>query len=128
MHYHELFSVDIENNFNRNGELRISSKIDYKYNNLKYDITRLCHEYQLYTKDGLIHTLVYNDIDFSVPDYTNNILYVKEYFYITLHDDYSKVKIILMLHRVNRKGTGSIALETYNNNFIDISFIDNPIK
>ena len=95
---------------------------------MEYDITRLCHEYQLYTKDGLIHKLVYNNKDFSVPDYTNNILYVKEDFYITLHEHYSKIKIILMLHIVNRKETGSIALETYNNNFIDISFIDNPIK
>ena len=74
LHYHEIFLIDIENNFTKYGELRFSSKIDYKYVNLRNDITRLCHEYQLYTKDGLIHTLVYNHKDFSSADYTNNIL------------------------------------------------------
>ena len=43
-------------------------------------------------------------------------------------ENYSNIKIILILHRVNRRGTGTIDLETYDNNFIDISFIDNPIK
>ena len=34
-----------------------------------------------------------------------------------------------MLHRVNRKGVGTINLQTYNNNnnSINISFVENPI-
>ena len=59
-HFFEIFSTDIENDFIKDEELRISSKIYYEYNNLSNDITRLCHEYQLYSKDGLIHTLVFN--------------------------------------------------------------------
>ena len=43
-------------------------------------------------------------------------------------ENYSKIKIILVLHRVNRKGIGKINLETCNNNFFDISFINNPIS
>ena len=60
-------------------------------------------------------------------NYTTNILYIKEDFYIKLVDDYSKLKIILMLHRVNRNGIGTINLQTYNNNSINVSFIENPI-
>ena len=100
----------------------------YKYKNLKNDINRLGHEYQVYTKDGLIYKLVDNNANFSDVDYEKNILFVKEDFYIKLKDDYSKVKIILYLHRVNRDGHGNIDLELYNNNFIDISFIESPIQ
>ena len=32
-----------------------------------------------------------------------------------------------MLHRVNRDGIGTINLQTYNNNSINVSFIENPI-
>ena len=32
-----------------------------------------------------------------------------------------------MLHRVNRDGIGTIKLQTYNNNSINVSFIENPI-
>ena len=32
-----------------------------------------------------------------------------------------------MLHRVNRDGIGTINLKTYNNNSINVSFIENPI-
>ena len=32
-----------------------------------------------------------------------------------------------MLHRVNRNGVGDINLQTYNNNSINVSFIENPI-
>ena len=125
-HFFEIFSTDIKNDFIKDGELRISSKIYYKYNNLSNDITRLCHEYQLYSKDGLIHTLVFNHQFFGEANYTTNILYITD-FYIKLFDNYSNLKIILMLHRVNRNGVGTIDLQTYNNNSINTSFIENPI-
>ena len=32
-----------------------------------------------------------------------------------------------MLHRVNRKGYGTINLQTYNNNSINVSFTENHI-
>ena len=32
-----------------------------------------------------------------------------------------------MLHRVNRDGIGTINLQTYDNNSINVSFIENPI-
>ena len=126
-HFFEIFSTDIENEFIKDGELRISTKIYYHYKNLSNDITRLCHEFQLYSKDGLINTQVFNHQFYGEANYTTNILYVKEDFHIKLFDNYSKLKLILMLHRVNRKGTGNIDLQTYNNNSINISFIENPI-
>ena len=126
-HFFEIFSTDIENDFLKDRELRISSKIYYKYKNLSNDFNRLCHEYQLYSKDGLIHTLIFSHQFFGEANYTTNILYVKEDFYIKLLDTYSKLKLILMLHRVNRNGVGTIDLQTYsNNNSINISFIENP--
>ena len=126
-HFFEILSTDIENDFIKDEELRISSKIYYKYKNLSNDITRLCHEYQLYSKDGLIHTLVFNHQFFGEANYTTNVLYVKEDFYIELFDTYSKLKLILMLHRINRNSLGTIDLQTYNNNSINVSFIENPI-
>ena len=126
-HFFKIFLTDIENDFLKDGELRIFSKIYYKYKNLSNDITRLCHEYQLYSKDGLIHTLVFSHQFFGEANYTTNILYIKEDFYIKLFDTYSKLKLILMLHRVNRKGISTINLQTYNNNSINVSFIENPI-
>ena len=127
-HFFEIFSTDIENDFLKDGELRISSKIYYKYKNLSNDITRLTHEYQLYYKDSIINTLVFNHQFLGEADYINNILYVKEDFYIKLFDPYSKLKLILMLHRVNRKGVGNINTQTYNNNnSINIGFIENAI-
>ena len=126
-HFFEIFSTDIENEFIKDGELRISTKIYYKYKNLSNDITRLCHEYQLYSKDGIINTQVFNHQFYGEANYTTNILYVKEDFYIKLFDNYSKLKLILMLHRVNRKGIGNIDTQTYNNNSINVSFIENPI-
>ena len=126
-HFFEIFSTDIENEFIKDGELRISTKIYYKYKNLSNDITRLCHEYQLYSKDGLINTQVFNHQFYGEANYTTNILYVKEDFYIKLFDNYSKLKLILMHHRVNRKGISNIDTQTYNNNSINVSFIENPI-
>ena len=126
-HFFEIFSIDIENDYLKDGELRISLKIYYKYKNLSNDITRLTHEYQLYSKDGIINTLVFNHQFFGEADYINNILYVKEDFYIKLFDTYSKLKLILMLDRVNRKGVGTIDLQTYNNNSINLGFIENVI-
>ena len=90
-HFFEIFSTDIENDFIKDWELRISSKIYCKYKNSSDDITRLCHGYQLYSKDGLIHTLVFSYQFFGEANYTTNILYVKEDFYIKLIDTYSKL-------------------------------------
>ena len=33
-----------------------------------------------------------------------------------------------MLHRINRNGVGNINLKTYNNNSINVSFIENPLE
>ena len=35
MHLYKLFEIDIENNFNLDGELSINTIINYKYDNLK---------------------------------------------------------------------------------------------
>ena len=94
---------------------------------MKNDISRLCHEYQVYNDLDLIHKLVYNHEYFSDIIYISNTLYVKKDFYVTLKDNYPKLKIILLLHRVNRKGFGNINLEMIDNNNINISFIKNPI-
>ena len=40
-HFFEIFSTNIENDFIKDGELRISSKIYHKYKNLSNDITRI---------------------------------------------------------------------------------------
>ena len=72
--------------------------------------------------------LIFSHQFFVEANYTTNILHVKEDFYIKLLDTYSKLKHILMFHRVNRNDVGTIDLQTYNNNSINISFIENPIE
>ena len=46
MHLYKLFEIDIENNFNLDGEFSINTIINYKYNNLKNDVNRLTHLYE----------------------------------------------------------------------------------
>ena len=79
-HFFEIFSTNIENDFIKDGKLRISSKIYYKYKNLSNDITRLCQEYRLYSKDGLINTLIFTHQFSGEANYTKIFYMLKKTF------------------------------------------------
>ena len=66
---------------NFNGELTINTIINYKYDNLENDINRLTHLYQFYDdKNVLFYTIILDNHDFSISDFCENILNVKDNF------------------------------------------------
>ena len=57
-------------------------------------------------------------------NFDNNIMLVKDNFYVTFKNNYNKIKMILELYRVYRHGTGVFSLELINENFINIAYLD----
>ena len=49
---------------------------------------------------------------------------VKDNFFHTFKNNYSKIKIIIYLYRINRQGVGSFDLELINENFVNIPYLD----
>ena len=121
-HSYKLFQKIIENNM-VNGELKINTNINYKYNNLQNDLKRLTHLYEFYDKDDKIfYTITLNHNDFGkVSDEDNNVLIIKDNFCFNI-DNKDKIKVVLSLARVNDYGVGLIDLEMIDNNYIDIIY------
>ena len=54
--YFKLLEIEIENNFNKDGELEFDNYIYYRCDNLQKDHHRLQHEYQIYDdRNNLLH-------------------------------------------------------------------------
>ena len=49
---------------------------------------------------------------------------VKDNFYVTLNNNYNRIKIILDLFRVYRHGTGNFNLEVINESFVNVLYLD----
>ena len=123
--YFKLSEIEIENNFNMDGNLEISSNIYYKYDNLQKDHHRLQHEYRIFDdKNNLSHKTILNKTNSTDLDFDNNIMLVKDNFYITFKKNYNKIKIMLDLYRVYRHGTGNFNLELINESFVNITYLD----
>ena len=104
--------IEIENNFNVNGKLDIDSNIYYKYDNLQHYHHRLQHEYRIFDdENNLIHKTILNKTNSTDLNFDNNIMLVKDNFYIKFENNYNKIKIILDLYRVYRHGAGVFNLE-----------------
>ena len=57
--FFKLLEIEIENDFNVDGELKINSNIYYKYDNLQKDHHRLQHEYRIFDdKNNLLHKTI----------------------------------------------------------------------
>ena len=123
--YFKLLEIEIENNFKIDGKLEFNSDIYYKYDNLQKDHHRLQHEYRIYDdKNNLLHKKILNKTNTSDLDFDKNIMLVKDNFYVTLNNNYNKIKIILDLFRVYRHGAGNFNLELINNSFVNITYLD----
>ena len=121
--FFKLLETVIENKFTIYGILKIKSDIYYKYDDLEKYLYRLCHKYQFYgDKDTLFYEILLNSYNFGKSD--NNILYVKDDFYVELKGIYSKIKIVFLLSRINPRGTVSFYLKHINDNFINIIYLD----
>ena len=119
--YLKLLETEIENNFNKDGKLEIDSDIYYKYDNLQRDHHRLQHEYRILDdKNNLLHKKILNKTNTSDLNFDNNIMLVKDNFYVTFKNNYNKIKIILDLYRVYRHGSGKFNLELINESFVNI--------
>ena len=123
--YFKLLEIEIENNFNKGGRLEFDNYIYYKYDNLQRDHHRLQHEYRIFDdKNNLLHKKILNKTNTSDLVFDKNIMLVKDKFYVTLNNNYNKIKIILDLFRVYRHGTGNFNLELINENFVSVSYLD----
>ena len=106
-------------------KLEIDSNIYYKYDDLKKDHHRLQHEYRIFDdKNNLLHETILNKTNSTDLDFNNNIMLVKDNFYVTFKNNYNKIKVILDLYRVYRHGTGVFNLELINENFTNIVYLD----
>ena len=121
----KLLELEIENNFNVDGKLEINSNIYYKYDDLQKDHHRLQHEYRIFDdKNNLLHKRILNKTNSTDLDFNNNIMLVKDNFYIKFKNNYNKIKIILDLYRVYRHGAGVFNLELISENFTNIAYLD----
>ena len=75
-------------------------------------------------KNNLLHKIILNKTNSTDLDFDNNIMLVKDNFYVTFKNNHNKIKIILDLYRVYRHGTGNFNLELINENFVYISYLD----
>ena len=123
--YFKLLEIEIENNFNKDGNLEFDNYIYYKYDKLQRDHHRLQHEYRILDdKNNLLHKKILNKTNTSDLDFDKNIMLVKDNFYVTFKNNYNKIKIILDLYRVYKHGTGNFNLELINENFVNVSYLD----
>ena len=105
--------------------MKINSNIYYKYDNLQKDHHRLQHEYQIFDdKNNLFHKTILNKTNSTDLDFNNNIMLVKDNFYIKFKNNYNKIEIILYLYQVYRHGAGFFNLELINENFTNITYLD----
>ena len=122
--YFKLLEKEIENNFNKNGKLEVDNYIYYKYDNLQGDHHRLQHEYRILDdKNNLLYKKILNKTNTSDLNFDNNIMLVKDNFYVTFNNNYNKIKIILDLYRVYRHGSGYFNLELINESFVNIKYL-----
>ena len=123
MHLYKLFEIDIENNFNLDGEFSINTIINYKYDDLKNDINRLTHLYEFFDDQNILfYSITLDNHDFSKANFDENILNINDNFCFSLVNTYNKIKIVLSLTRINEWGNGNIKLEMINDNYINITY------
>ena len=124
-HFFQIFEKEIEHDFTIDSLLILTNHIHYKYNNLKNDYYRIQHEYNIYNKDDLIHTYIFNH-DKYYHENLDLILSMNEDFCVRFKNNYKKIKIILDLHRHNRHGVGNINLgiDDKSSNYINIDYLD----
>ena len=92
---------------------------------MRKDHHRLQHEYRIFDdKNNLLHKTILTKTNSTDLDFDNNIMLVKDNFYITFKNNYNKVKIILDLYRVYRPGSGNFNLELINESFTNIAYLD----
>ena len=123
--YYTLLNEVLNYEFTINSLIHIKNDIKYKYVDVVNNYFRLQHEYNIYDdEDNLLNRFLFNH-----DKYYNNSdeLNTNEYFYIYLKKNYSKLRVELVLHRINRYGSGTINLSILNG-FVDVDYLDKNIS
>ena len=123
--YYTLLNEDITHPFTINSLIHIKNEISYKYVDVVNNYFRLQHEYNVYDdEDNLLNRFLFNH-----DKYYNNSdeLNTNEYFYIYLKKNYSKLRVELVLHRINRYGGGNISLSIMNG-YVNVDYLDKNIS
>ena len=124
-HFYTLLDEEITHPFTINSLIHISVNINYKYVDVINNYFRLQHEYNIYDdEDNLLNRFLFNH-----DKYYNNSdeLNTNEYFYIYLKKNYSKLRVELVLHRINRYGSGSISLSILDG-YVNVDYLDKNIS
>ena len=123
--YYTLLNEVLNYEFTINSLIHISCDINYKYVDVVNNYFRLQHEYNIYDdEDNLLNRFLFNH-----DKYYNNSdeLNTNEYFYIYFKKNYSKLRVELVLHRINRYGSGTINLSILNG-YVDVNYLDKNIS
>ena len=123
--YYTLLNEDITHPFTINSLIHIKNEISYKYVDVVNNYFRLQHEYNVYDdEDNLLNRFLFNH-----DKYYNNSdeLNTNEYFYVYFKKNYSKLRVELVLHRINRYGGGSISLSIMNG-YVNVDYLDKNIS
>ena len=123
--YYTLLDEVLTYEFTINSLIHISCNINYKYDDVVNNYFRLQHEYNIYDdEDNLLNRFLFNhDKYYNGSDELNT----NEYFYIYFKKNYSKLRVELVLHRINRYGSGTINLSILNG-FVDVNYLDKNIS
>ena len=118
-----IFTYSLENDFKNNSILEVNCKLSYDYT-IYNNIRSLMHIFQLYDENNvLIHE--YKNLKCNSGDNISDLLNHINIFYIKLNDDYSVIKIELILSILDTI-TKSVSCELYNSlssNFLCIKYI-----
>ena len=118
-----IFTYDIEDYFKANSILEVNYKLLYDYRTYN-DIGGLMHIFRLYNKNNvLIHE--YKNLKCNAGDNLKDDLNHIDLFYVKLNDDYSVIKIELILSIIDDV-TKTISCKLYNSlssNFLCIKYI-----
>ena len=118
-----IFTYDLEDDFKNNSILEVKSKLLYDYTSYN-NIGSLMHIFRLYDENNLlIHE--YKNLKTNAGDNLKDDLNHIDLFYVKLNDDYSVIKIELILSILDdvTKTISYKLYNTYNSNFLCIKHI-----
>ena len=123
-----IFTYTLEDDFKANSILQVNCKLLYDYRTYN-DIGGLMHIFRLYSEDNvLIHE--YKNLKCNAGDNLKGDLNHIDTFYIRINDDYSVIKIELILSILDDV-TKTISCKLYNSlssNFICVRYIKKNFK
>ena len=123
--YYTLLNEVLNYEFTINSLIHIKCDINYSYDDIVNNYFRLQHEYNVYDdEDNLLNRFLFNHDKYYTGSEDLN---TNEYFYIYLKQNYSKLRVELILHRINRYGSGTINLSILNG-FVDVDYLDKNIS